>query len=126
MVEKLPERKLCSGCQAEFACGVGLADNVCWCETMPILPSAEPEPTCRCPECLVNQFVQGIDVYLDQLTLTDAVAYASRYRGRQRLVENIDYTVDAGMYVFSRWYLLKRGYCCRNGCRNCPYGNGSN
>tara|TARA_R110000765_G_scaffold279029_2_gene376692 strand:- start:241 stop:369 length:129 start_codon:yes stop_codon:yes gene_type:complete len=21
----------------------------------------------------------------------------------------------------SRAYLLKRGYCCKNGCTNCPY-----
>lgn len=24
--------------------------------------------------------------------------------------------------AISREYLLYRGYCCRNGCRNCPYG----
>ncbi|MCU0356215.1 MAG: DUF5522 domain-containing protein [Cyclobacteriaceae bacterium] len=24
--------------------------------------------------------------------------------------------------VFTAAYLLKRGYCCKNGCRHCPYG----
>ena len=24
--------------------------------------------------------------------------------------------------ALSREYLLHRGYCCKNGCRNCPYG----
>lgn len=24
--------------------------------------------------------------------------------------------------ALSREYLLHRGFCCRNGCRNCPYG----
>jgi hypothetical protein len=24
--------------------------------------------------------------------------------------------------VFTEKYLLKRGYCCQNGCRHCPYG----
>ncbi len=24
--------------------------------------------------------------------------------------------------ALSREYLLHRGYCCQNGCRNCPYG----
>lgn len=28
---------------------------------------------------------------------------------------------DAGG-ALSREYLQWRGYCCRNGCRNCPYG----
>lgn len=24
--------------------------------------------------------------------------------------------------ALSREFLLQRGYCCGNGCRNCPYG----
>ena len=24
--------------------------------------------------------------------------------------------------ALSRGFLLHRGYCCKNGCRNCPYG----
>ncbi|WP_323756859.1 DUF5522 domain-containing protein [Roseivirga sp.] len=24
--------------------------------------------------------------------------------------------------VFTEKYHLKRGYCCKNGCRHCPYG----
>lgn len=29
---------------------------------------------------------------------------------------------EDGKFVFSRSYLLSRGYCCKNGCKNCPYG----
>jgi hypothetical protein len=28
------------------------------------------------------------------------------------------------LFVFTREYHLKRGYCCKNGCRHCPYGEG--
>ena len=39
------------------------------------------------------------------------------------LKEGVDYEIDKnGLLVFTRHYLLKRGYCCKNGCRNCPYG----
>lgn len=38
------------------------------------------------------------------------------------LVLGIDYTVENGLYVFTAHYLARRGYCCRSGCRNCPYG----
>ncbi|GAB4036055.1 hypothetical protein GCM10028809_46870 [Spirosoma gilvum] len=31
------------------------------------------------------------------------------------------YTLE-GYLVFTASYHLKRGYCCRNGCRHCPYG----
>jgi hypothetical protein len=40
----------------------------------------------------------------------------------RRLVEGIDFVVENGLYVFTAKYLLERGYCCENGCRNCPYG----
>ncbi|MGP8217392.1 MAG: DUF5522 domain-containing protein [Bacteroidia bacterium] len=35
--------------------------------------------------------------------------------------EDFYYTVE-GYKVFTATYLLKRGYCCQNGCRHCPYG----
>ncbi len=39
------------------------------------------------------------------------------------LIEGIDFNLDAeGMMVFTAHYLRKRGFCCKNGCRNCPYG----
>jgi len=37
--------------------------------------------------------------------------------------ENPDYYFDEkGLLVFTAAYHLKRGYCCNNGCRHCPYG----
>jgi hypothetical protein len=40
----------------------------------------------------------------------------------QKLIENIDYTIDkSGNLVFTREYHLKRGHCCQSGCLNCPY-----
>jgi hypothetical protein len=39
-----------------------------------------------------------------------------------QLIENIDYYIDEnGLLVFTAAYHLKRGYCCKNGCRHCPY-----
>lgn len=32
------------------------------------------------------------------------------------------YTNEDGLFVFTEAYHLKRGYCCRSGCRHCPYG----
>ncbi len=31
------------------------------------------------------------------------------------------YWDERGYRVFTEKYLLKRGYCCKNGCRHCPY-----
>jgi uncharacterized protein (TIGR00290 family) len=33
-----------------------------------------------------------------------------------------DFYWEDGFMVFKEAYHLKRGYCCKNGCRHCPYG----
>ena len=32
------------------------------------------------------------------------------------------YHTHEGFLVFTAAYHTKRGYCCKNGCRHCPYG----
>ena len=40
-----------------------------------------------------------------------------------KLIEGEDYYLTPeGYKVFTEKYHLKRGYCCRSGCRHCPYG----
>ncbi|MCB0503974.1 MAG: hypothetical protein KDC58_00590 [Cyclobacteriaceae bacterium] len=42
---------------------------------------------------------------------------------KAKLKEGRDYYVNENrLFVFTREYLLKRGYCCENGCKHCPYG----
>jgi len=38
-----------------------------------------------------------------------------------KLVKGIDYFLENDRIVFTREFLLKRGYCCNSRCRNCPY-----
>jgi hypothetical protein len=39
------------------------------------------------------------------------------------LIEGEDYYLSPeGYKVFTEKFHLKRGYCCRSGCKNCPYG----
>jgi hypothetical protein len=40
----------------------------------------------------------------------------------RKLIENEDYYVENGLLVFTTKYLKERGYCCKNGCRHCPFG----
>jgi hypothetical protein len=39
----------------------------------------------------------------------------------QELKEGKDFYIENGFFVFTEAYLKKRGYCCKNGCRHCPY-----
>jgi hypothetical protein len=41
---------------------------------------------------------------------------------REILTEGEDYYFEDGLMVLTARYLLRRGYCCEQGCRNCPYG----
>jgi len=42
---------------------------------------------------------------------------------KNELVEGEDYYFsEQGYKVFTEKYHLKRGYCCQNGCKHCPYG----
>ena len=40
----------------------------------------------------------------------------------EALTEGEDYYFDHGLMVLTARYLLRRGYCCEQGCRHCPYG----
>lgn len=39
----------------------------------------------------------------------------------KKLVEGVDYVWENGLMVLTKEFLLKRGWCCGNGCKNCPY-----
>jgi len=39
------------------------------------------------------------------------------------LIEGVDYYIENGRWVFTSVHHLKRGECCKNVCRHCPYGN---
>lgn len=41
-----------------------------------------------------------------------------------QLREGDYYTEENGLMVFTAQYHLRRGYCCKNNCRHCPYRPG--
>lgn len=42
---------------------------------------------------------------------------------KAKIIEGTDfYFNENGLMVFTKEYHLKRGYCCKRGCLNCPYG----
>ena len=45
----------------------------------------------------------------------------------QEAEDEEDWQIDEqGFYVATRGFLIRRGYCCGNRCRNCPYLNWRN
>ena len=41
---------------------------------------------------------------------------------KQPLVEGEDFYREGACVVFTARFLARRGYCCENKCRHCPYG----
>jgi len=50
----------------------------------------------------------------------------SDYYGKPELEPDDYYKTPEGYIVFTEKYHLKRGYCCKSGCRHCPYGYNKN
>ncbi len=80
------------------------------------LKAASRAPACLCQSCL-----------------TAASRHATDEQDPKRILERLrqdveasgewaDYYYDSlGRVVFTASYHLKRGFCCGNGCRHCPY-----
>ena len=46
----------------------------------------------------------------------------SMFSKKSQLEPDEYYLSAEGYTVFTEKYLLKRGFCCKNGCKHCPYG----
>ncbi len=67
-----------------------------------------------------------MDVYV--WLLIEASQHGTRYELKDVPMEDPDdWIIDSnGFYVATRSFLIRRGYCCANQCRNCPYINWHN
>jgi hypothetical protein len=46
----------------------------------------------------------------------------SGFSKKSQLDKDDYYLSEEGFIVFTEKYHLKRGYCCKSGCKHCPYG----
>ncbi|MEI6489575.1 MAG: DUF5522 domain-containing protein [Bacteroidota bacterium] len=46
----------------------------------------------------------------------------NEFSNQKKLDPDEFYYSEQGYIVYTEKYLLKRGYCCQNGCKHCPYG----
>ena len=42
-------------------------------------------------------------------------------KAEPKFVEGVDFYFENGLMVLTAEFLRKRGYCCKSGCRHCPY-----
>jgi hypothetical protein len=110
------ECRLAKGC---------LYKGPCWCESMALAPAVarhltgmQLAPTCLCGRCL-SAVARHTAVGESAET---AVEHARAEALESTPTADADFYLDElGRTVFTAAYHLKRGYCCENGCRHCPY-----
>lgn len=113
----------CGECGESFHCASDDANTSaqCWCYALPPILPLQTEQACLCASCLKRRIADDLPGHLKLIGHDKAVALAEKYSIDTPLEEGIDYHMEEGFMVFSSWYHLKRGYCCDNGCRHCPY-----
>lgn len=46
----------------------------------------------------------------------------SLFENKKSFTDGDFYITSEGYKCFTEQYHLKRGYCCKSGCKHCPYG----
>jgi hypothetical protein len=110
----------CCQCGAAFSC---TPEDTCWCFAYPNILELS-DSSCLCTDCLHEQIREKVQAISEAFTPEDAL-YNNPYKDLPKstqLIEGIDYYEENGFFVFTKWYHIKRGYCCKSGCRHCAYG----
>jgi hypothetical protein len=55
-------------------------------------------------------------------TMTDQICIFEVMKKIIPIEDGDYYLTEEGYRCFTEQYHLKRGYCCKSGCRHCPYG----
>jgi Family of unknown function (DUF5522) len=110
----------CNNCNTQFNCDV---NGNCWCMQYPQILTAEENAKCLCEACLKEKIIaKSLVIIADIKNGNDNVLEKVQQLPKTSiLLEGLDYYTENSFFVFTAWYHLRKGYCCKNGCRHCPY-----
>jgi hypothetical protein len=77
------------------------------------------DPACLCRSCL--NAASSVASQTDDMDAALIEIRRQRRLGGNQLSPDDYYQDEDGNTVFTAAYHLKRGTCCQNGCRHCPY-----
>jgi hypothetical protein len=94
-------------------CTMDAYKGPCWCAKMTIpselieqVPVELKNKACICRECVMG-------------------FHRAKSGKAESKILPVDFYFENGLMVLTETYLLRRGYCCGNGCRHCPYAKAS-
>src|SRR5262245_47289909 len=104
---------LCGGPNDCRLCTSAAYKGPCWCESVNIppdllacVPAEARNRACVCRDCVMTFHVERSTT------------------GPLAVVPGDYYFDTGGLMIFTATYHLRRGYCCGNDCRHCPYKEG--
>jgi len=103
--------KTCWRCGAQFECGSRDGAVPCWCGDLPPIRPTAAGADCLCSGCLTVEVSRQKPNQIERVTPDRSTP----------VVEGVDYYLEGTAVVFTASYHLRRGSCCGNGCRHCPY-----
>ncbi|NMM50038.1 DUF5522 domain-containing protein [Marinigracilibium pacificum] len=77
---------------------------------------ALPEQICN--NCLDSKLSQEINLIKSKEK--ENYLFDKNWRNN-KLIEGLDFYYENGLMVLTEYFHVKKGYCCENGCRHCPY-----
>lgn len=106
--------KTCGRCKNAFECKFDDIQN-CQCNTVKISGETHDFLQKTHFDCLCQQCLKDIENRLQ--ILKDEILPPLN-----QLKEGFHFYKEGRYIVFTENFLILRGYCCKSGCRHCPYG----
>lgn len=93
------EPSFCPRCGVAFECN---PQNIsaCHCSTIKLHKWEQLYIAAKFKDCLCNNCLNDLKIEFARLP---------------------EYYIEGGLYVFTEKFHIKRGACCKNGCRHCPF-----
>ena len=104
--------KTCQRCQNEFNCNADKISN-CSCFGVELSDATQTYLTKLKFDCLCTPCLEELNQIHEEIAEEKADA---------PLIENKHFYMENDLMVFTEYYHIKRGYCCKNDCRHCAYG----
>lgn len=118
----IAKQKKCSSCSSSFVCG-DTESASCWCNQYPPIFKLDYNQDCLCSTCLHQATLEKTNEYVAHMIETGVKNnIAAGLKSDAPFIAGLDYYIEKGFWVFTAWHHLKRGSCCKSGCRHCPYG----
>jgi hypothetical protein len=104
--------KTCQRCKNEFNCNAEDISN-CSCDSIQLSEASKIYLAKTAYDCLCTPCLMAINALLAQTEL---------HHDLSKLEETRDFYLEKGLMVFTEYYHIKKGTCCKNNCRHCAYG----